>query len=65
MPRQTLQEDDRGRHPPQERPRSPSAGAAVRPRTHLSAVDAFSVTPHNVSKLLQVVQVMDESAGRP
>lgn len=52
-------EDDRGRHPPQERPRSSSAGAAVRSRISLSAERAFSVTPRRVSALSQVVQVVD------
>ena len=51
--------DDRGRHPPQERPRSSFAGAAERPRTSLSAWGAISVTPRCVSVLLPVVQNVD------
>lgn len=61
--RRAKRNDDRGRHPPQERPRLPSAGAAIRPRTHDSVARAFSVTPHTAVKLLQVVQVVDAGRG--
>lgn len=39
-------------------------GAAWRPRTHLSAATAFSVTPHGVREMLRVVQVMDVAPAK-